>query len=150
PRHWLPAARGLHAALLHIHARGYAHRDVKARNVLFDARGRARLIDFASARPLGVRAPSGGTTSAHRPTALTATVTRAEDTYAFAVLLYELLAGRLPYGQAGRAASGARPSGAGAPAWPLAGQPGRGPIAALAALVLEVLEADGRGGPSLP
>jgi serine/threonine-protein kinase len=150
PRHWLPAARGLHTALVHLHARGLAHRDVKARNVLFDARGRARLIDFASARPLGAPVPSGGTTSAHRPAALTATVTTADDTYGFAVLLYELLAGRLPYGQAGRAAARARSSAAGAPTWPLAGRPRTGPVATLAALVLEVLDADGRGGPGLP
>jgi serine/threonine protein kinase len=139
PRHWLPAARELHAALAHLHARGYAHRDVKARNVLFDARGRARLIDFASALPIGARAPSGGTTSAHRHAAQTATVTAAEDAYAFAVLLYELFAGRLPYGPAGRAAAPVEPPRLHA-----------GPAAAaLADRVLEVLEADGRGEPGL-
>ena len=56
PRHWLRAAYAVHAALTHLHSLGYAHRDVKARNVLFDARGRARLIDFASALPLGAPA----------------------------------------------------------------------------------------------
>jgi len=150
PRHWLPAARALHAALAHLHARGYAHRDVKARNVLFDARGRARLIDFASALPLGAHAPSGGTTSAHRPAALAATVTAAEDAYAFAVLLYELLAGRLPYGPAGRAVARAHSSAPVAPEWPLPGRPGADPVAgALAARVLEVLEADGRAASGL-
>lgn len=149
PRYWLPAALGVHAALLHLHARGYAHRDVKARNVMFDACGHARLIDFASVCPVGAHAPSGGTTSAHRQTEPTETVTTAADTYAFAVLLYELLAGRLPYGPAGRAAAEAQSSAAGAPPWPLAGRPSRGPVAALAALVLEVLDADGRGGPAL-
>jgi serine/threonine-protein kinase len=149
PRHWLPAARELHAALEHLHARGYAHRDVKARNVLFDARGRARLIDFASALPIGARAPSGGTTSAHRRGGLIATVTAADDAYAFAVLLYELLAGRLPYGPAGRAAIPASSS-ASAPSWPLAGRPPAGAaVKALADRVLEVLEADGRDGPGV-
>ncbi|HVS23698.1 MAG TPA: hypothetical protein VMU03_08240, partial [Gammaproteobacteria bacterium] len=102
------------------------------------------------ALPLGAHAPSGGTTSAHRPTALAATVTAAEDAYAFAVLLYELLAGRLPYGAAGRAVARARSSAPVAPEWPLPRRSAAGPAAAaLAARVLEVLEADGRAGPGL-
>ena len=149
PRHWLPAARELHAVLEHLHARGYAHRDVKARNVLFDARGGARLIDFASALPIGAHAPSGGTTSAHRRDGLIATVTAADDAYAFAVLLYELLAGRLPYGPGGRAAVPARAS-ASAPPWPLAGRRHTGAaVKALVDRVLAVLEADGSRGPGL-
>ena len=46
----------VHAALAHLHERGFVHRDVKARNVLFGADGCARLIDFASALPRGERA----------------------------------------------------------------------------------------------
>jgi len=148
PSHWLTAARELHAALEHLHARGCAHRDVKARNVLFDAHGRARLIDFTSALPIGARAPSGGTTSAHRHAEQAATVSAADDAYAFAVLLYELFAGRLPYGPAGRAA--ARSSAPVSPPWSLAG---RAPVdraaAALADRVVEVLEADARTAPGL-
>src|SRR5690606_8940870 len=53
PAHWLPAARGVAAALRAVHAAGFVHGDVKARNVLFDAGGRAKLIDFGSARPIG-------------------------------------------------------------------------------------------------
>ena len=148
PRHWLCAARELHAALEHLHALGFAHRDVKARNVLFDARGRTRLIDFASALPIGARAPSGGTTSAHRRAGQTAIVSAADDAYAFAVLLYELFAGRLPYGPAGRSAAGSnapveRPR-------PLAGLAHLAPAAAaLAARVVEVLEADAGAAPGL-
>jgi serine/threonine protein kinase len=147
PRHWLPAARELHAALEHLHSRGYAHRDVKARNVLFDARGRARLIDFASALPIGERAPSGGTTSAHRHPGQAVTVTAAHDWYAFAVLLYELFTGRLPYGPAGRPA--AHSSVPVATPRPLAGRHGEPAAAALADRVLEVLEADGPAAPGL-
>src|SRR5262249_20221640 len=132
PRHWLWAARDVHAALEHVHACGYAHRDVKARNVLFDADGRARLIDFASALPLGARATNGGTTAAHRSAARTATVSSADDTYAFAVLLYELVAGRLPYGPAGRATARRRSSAAAGQAWPLVGRSRSGAAAALA------------------
>jgi len=148
PRHWLSAALELHAALEHLHARGCVHRDVKARNVLFDAHGRARLIDFASALPIGARSPTGGTTPAHRHAGPSATVSAAADAYAFAVLLYELFAGRLPYGPAGRPAEGssapvARPR-------PLAGLAHLDPAAAaLAERVVEVLEADAGAAPGL-
>jgi serine/threonine protein kinase len=139
PRHWLRAAYAVHAALTHLHSRGYAHRDVKARNVLFDARGRARLIDFASALPLGAPAQHGGTTAAHLRSGRNPIVTAADDAYAYAVLLYELIAGRLPYGAAGRSggqlASRARLT-------PPGGR--KGPAAALAARVRDVLEADPR------
>ncbi|HEY8520210.1 MAG TPA: protein kinase [Gammaproteobacteria bacterium] len=96
PRHWLDAAGQALDALRSLHAAGWAHRDVKARNVLLDGRGRARLVDFASAARLGAPRPRGGTTAAHaRPRAGTV-VDAADDAWAFAVLLYELLHGRLP------------------------------------------------------
>ena len=144
PRHWLRAAYAVHAALTHLHSRGYAHRDVKARNVLFDARGRARLIDFASALPLGAPAQHGGTTAAHLRSGRPPIVTAADDAYAYAVLLYELIAGRLPYGAAGH------PGGQTASRARLTLPGGRsGPVAALAARVRDVLEADPRRAPGL-
>jgi serine/threonine protein kinase len=145
PRHWLPAARAVYAALAHLHARGYAHRDVKARNVLFDARGRARLIDFASALPLGAAARTGGTTAAHTRAGRSPIVAAADDAYAYAVLLYELFAGRLPYGAGGPSARQVAPRGL-APAWVGAR---KGPLAALAARVRDVLEAAPAGAPGL-
>lgn len=145
PRHWLPAARAVYAALVHLHERGYAHRDVKARNVLFDARGRARLIDFASVLPLGAAAPGGGTTAAHVRPGRVPIVAAADDAYAYAVLLYELLAGRLPYGPAGRPAGRFWARRRLASPWPIR----RGPTAALAARARDVLEADPGRAPGL-
>jgi serine/threonine protein kinase len=145
PRHWLRAVRAVHAALVHLHARGYAHRDVKARNVLFDGRGRARLIDFASALPIGAAARSGGTTAAHLRSGGDPLVGAADDAYAYAVLLYELFAGRLPYGPGGRPA-GRAASPRLAPPWREAR---RGPTAALAARVRDVLEAEPGRAPGL-
>jgi serine/threonine protein kinase len=133
PRHWIEAVRAVHAALAHLHARGFVHRDVKARNVLFGADGRARLIDFASVLPRGAVRPRGGTTAAHSaPGREDAAVEPCDDAHALAVLIYELLAGRLPYGVGGYASvtSGA--------AWPLAAD-ADSPAATLARRVLEVL-----------
>ena len=49
-RHWLPAMRGVVAALADLHEHGAAHGDVKARNVMFAVDHGARLIDLTSAR----------------------------------------------------------------------------------------------------
>jgi serine/threonine protein kinase len=142
PRHWIRAACDLHAALEHVHACGFAHRDVKARNVLFDSSGRARLVDFASARPLGARATTAGTTAAHRLAAGDA-VGPSDDAGAFAVLLYELLAGRLPFGPRGpRADAGV------SPAWPLPPGADRAAVA-LAERCMAVVDARSPADPRL-
>jgi serine/threonine protein kinase len=123
PRHWIHAARDLLSALTYLHGRGWVHRDVKARNVLFDAAGRVRLIDFASALPIGAPASAAGTTAAHRAPRATPTIAdRSDDAYAFAVLLYELLTGRLPRDDArdlpSRGTYWRRGRRARSPAWP--------------------------------
>lgn len=131
-RHWLPAARAVASALGAVHAAGFVHGDVKARNVLFDADGRAKLVDFGSAERIGARRGTGGRTRAHQP--LRFELSRAspvEDAYALAVLLYELLAGRLPFGP--EPAGWARPA-------PLAIGASRG-LEPLAARVTASLEA---------
>jgi serine/threonine protein kinase len=146
PRHWLRAARAVHAALAHLHGLGLAHRDVKARNVLFDARGRATLIDFASVLPLGTAAQNGGTTAAHARSGRDPIVAVADDAYAYAVLLYELFAGRLPFGPSGRTAG--RPGRRARLAAPWRGARA-GPTAGLAARVRDVLRADPARAPGL-
>jgi len=141
PRHWIRAVLDVRAALAHLHARGFVHRDVKARNVLFGADGRARLIDFSSVLPRGARQRPGGTTAAHRvPGVPRASVEAHEDAHAFGVLLYELLAGRLPWGAGGPAEAEGAPD----VPWPL--EAGADLAAtALAARVLEVLAAHDAG-----
>jgi serine/threonine protein kinase len=95
--HWIAAADQLIAVLSYLHDAGIAHRDLKARNVMFDAAGRVRLIDFGSAARIGSPWSRGGTTAAgvdpHRGEG---PVSAADDCYALAALLFELLHGSLP------------------------------------------------------
>ncbi len=100
PRHWVGAAGDLARALVHVHERGLVHRDVKSCNFLFSAAGDAKLVDFALAVEVGAEGPrSGGTLAYERLARRQGTRPEvADDVYAFSVMLYELLAGRLPFG----------------------------------------------------
>lgn len=100
PRHWVGTVRDVASALVYLHESGVVHRDVKPRNVLFDEAGTARLVDFALAADGVANVPRGGGTAAYaRPGQPRRSAPEpVDDTYAFAVLLYEMLAGRLPFG----------------------------------------------------
>jgi serine/threonine protein kinase len=99
PQHWLPAVRRVLAALMDLHRHGFGHGDVKAANVLFASDGTARLADLTSARPID--APAVAATAAHELPAGSPALVRDADCFAFAVLLFQLVSGRLPYGPAG-------------------------------------------------
>ena len=101
PRHWAAAAVDVAVALQRIHRLGFVHGDIKPRNVLLDARGRASLIDFGDAATFGVPRNAGGTLAyqslasrSGRP------VAPADDVHGFAAMIYELLYGALPFGLA--------------------------------------------------
>ena len=92
--------RGLHAA----HEQGIIHRDIKPQNVLIDAKGEVKLMDFGIARV--AESPEGitqagliiGTPHYMSPEQVQGKQLDARtDVYAMGVLLYEMLAGRRPF-----------------------------------------------------
>ncbi len=98
----LDIARQLCAALEHAHASGVVHRDIKPENVLLGDDGLARLTDFGLARSLSSRLTVEGaiigTVFYLAPElALGQPYDGRADLYSLGVMLYELLAGRLPF-----------------------------------------------------
>ncbi|KAJ0967590.1 hypothetical protein J5N97_024507 [Dioscorea zingiberensis] len=100
-----PEAAALMAQLMEAinacHRRGIAHRDVKPDNVMFDSRGRIRLVDFGSAECFGEeRAMSGvvGTPHYVAPEVLAGReYSEKVDVWSAGVILYLMLGGILPF-----------------------------------------------------
>src|SRR3954469_1819615 len=90
-------------ALSAAHAARLVHRDVKPQNVLIDAEGRAKVTDFGIARSMeahGLTATGRvlGTTDYVSPEqALGHQVPEQSDIYSLGIVLYEMLAGEVPF-----------------------------------------------------
>jgi eukaryotic-like serine/threonine-protein kinase len=101
----LEAGRGLAAA----HEQGIVHGDFKPGNVLIDARGRARVVDFGLARierstaePDGAETdPFGGTPAYMAPEQHRGEApTPASDQYGYCLTLFEMLTDTRPFAEA--------------------------------------------------
>jgi serine/threonine protein kinase len=109
----LQVAEGLAEA----HARQIVHRDLKPQNIMVTRDGRVKIVDFGLAKPLGSARSAGalvstsemisadlgdgaviGTCAYMSPEqASRKTVDARSDIFAFGVMLYQMLAGRLPF-----------------------------------------------------
>lgn len=96
-------------AVLHAHQRGVIHRDLKPSNVLVTKAGRCKVLDFGIARQVGPEAATSGDLTQHGQPIGTLSYMSPEqaqgladidvrtDVYALGVILFELIAGRLPF-----------------------------------------------------
>jgi serine/threonine protein kinase/tetratricopeptide (TPR) repeat protein len=96
-------------AVEHAHQRGLIHRDLKPGNILVDETGQPKILDFGVARvtdgdkdatrqtDLGQLVGTLAYMSPEQVLANPLDLDTRSDVYALGVILYELLAGRLPY-----------------------------------------------------
>ncbi len=106
-REWLPriieqSAKGI----IHLHSKGWIHRDLKPDNLLVNDVGAVKLIDFAIAqkekkglsRLLGGRGTVAGTRSYMSPEQIrNEPLDSRADIYSFGCLIFEIVSGKLPY-----------------------------------------------------
>ncbi|QEH31852.1 Serine/threonine-protein kinase PknB [Aquisphaera giovannonii] len=107
PSQALAILRPAAEAVRHAHERGIIHRDLKPSNILLDGGGRAFVTDFGLARDM---AGSSGVTRSGEVMGTPAymapeqalgqadRIGEATDVHALGAILYEMLAGRPPYG----------------------------------------------------
>lgn len=93
-------ARGIAQGLSVLHQRGIVHRDLKPANIFHDE-GYVKIGDYGLSKNVGTRhsgqTVSVGTVHYMAPEIATGSYTQQVDLYALGVVLYEMLAGRLPF-----------------------------------------------------
>lgn len=96
------------AGLLAFHKREMVHRDLRPQNIVVDAEGTARIIDFGSVQVAGLdeMAPGAAEDAAYAGTMqygapelyLGLPASPASDLFSLGVIAYQMLTGHLPYG----------------------------------------------------
>jgi serine/threonine-protein kinase len=98
----LRIARDVLEALGFAHAQGIVHRDVKPSNIMVTSEGRAKIMDFGIAHVMGSELTAGGDLLGSpyymAPEQLAkGPITARTDLFSFAVVLYRMLTGILPF-----------------------------------------------------
>ncbi len=92
------------SALAAIHSEGLVHRDLTPSNVILDRRARRPVLcDFGIARDLGLSTQTGsgaGTLAYMPPEQMRGHSTPKSDLFALGVVLYQMLTGLVPWGEA--------------------------------------------------
>lgn len=94
---------GIASALSELHSKSLLHRDIKPENILLSDTGEAVIADFGSVKQMPQGAdgvPGSGHSLAYRPPeSWEGFYGRTGDIYQCGIVLYQLLGGRLPYGE---------------------------------------------------
>jgi len=98
----LRIARDVLEALGFAHAQGIVHRDVKPSNIMVTSEGRAKIMDFGIAHVMGSELTAGGDLLGSpyymAPEQLAkGPITARTDLFSFAIVLYRMLTGVLPF-----------------------------------------------------
>lgn len=98
--------RQLAETLKYLHSQGIMHRDLKPENILVDKAGKLRIVDFGTALLIGARrltwrhlSDGVGTPDYMSPEQIQGDRgDERSDVYAWGIMMYEFLAGRVPFG----------------------------------------------------
>jgi len=102
PREAVGVGQDVCRALAAIHAAGFVHRDVTARNIMRDLAGRIVVMDFGTGLQTAQNIPAGPVPIAGTPLYIAPEIlagqppSPASDVYSIGVLLYHLVTGKFP------------------------------------------------------